>query len=156
LKAGWKQHERPIRPFFKNPNREKRQAMFENIRVSSLATVFGAALLAATAVPQLGARDFNNKTVVSFGAPVEISGQVLPAGTYVLRTLGNGGLVTVTNLDENRSYGTFPTVSVETSTVSDQARVEIDRNGSAPDAVHAWFYPGDTFGREFPAPKVEK
>lgn len=133
--------------------------MFDKIRVSSLAVTLGAALLAATALPQLKASESDKKTIVSFNTPVEITGQVLPAGTYVFKTLGDveNDIVTVTNQDESHLYGIFRAIPIETSTVSGKARVELSEGpGNAPEAVRAWFYPGVNYGWEFPAAKAEK
>ncbi|MGD1073478.1 MAG: hypothetical protein ABSB15_25485 [Bryobacteraceae bacterium] len=130
--------------------------MFNRIRVSTLAATLGVALLAAAAVPQLSAGEFDNKTIVSFGSAVEISGQVLPAATYVFRTLSdNRDLVQVVNLEENHVYGMFSAIPIENSTLPGKARFELfESNGSTPEAVHAWFYPGLNYGWEFPASKT--
>jgi hypothetical protein len=132
--------------------------MFSNIRVSGLALTLGAVLLAATAVPQLSASELDKKTVVTFDAPVEISGQVLPAGTYVFKTYGDDlNTVVVTNAGEDHEYGIFLAVPIETSTIPDRARVELSEgSGAAPEAVRAWFYPGINYGWEFPASRTRK
>jgi hypothetical protein len=83
--------------------------MLNRIGVSSLAVTLGVALLAATTARQLRASEFDKKTIISFSAPVEISGRILPAGTYVFTTLGeNRDIVRVVNRDENRVYATEP------------------------------------------------
>ena len=77
--------------------------MFDKIRVSSFAVTLGVALLAAAAVPQLRASEFDKKTIMTFSAPVEISGHTLPAGTYVFKTLDNNrDVVMVMNSEESR------------------------------------------------------
>ena len=132
--------------------------MFNNIRVLSLAVTLGVALLATSAVPQLRASEFDKKTIMTFSAPVEISGHALPAGTYVFKTLGdNRDVVMVMNSEENHVYALLLTIPIETSAVPDKARVEFsERPSNAPEAIHAWFYPGDNYGWEFPSPKAEK
>ena len=132
--------------------------MFNRIRVSILAATLGAALLAVTAVPQLGASEFDNKTIVSFSSPVEISGQLLPAGTYVFKTLGNNReIVEVMNLAQNHLYGAFQANHIDAPAVPVEARIELSEgNGNSPEAVHAWFYPGASQGWEFPASKNRK
>jgi hypothetical protein len=132
--------------------------MFDKIRVSSLAVTLGVALLAAAAVPQLRASEFDKKTIMTFSAPVEISGHALPAGTYVFKTLENNrNVVMVMNSEENRVYALLQTIPIETSAVPDKVRVEFsERPSNAPAAIHAWFYPGDNYGWEFPSPKAEK
>lgn len=125
--------------------------MFNRIRVSSLAVTLGAALLAATAVPQLRASELDKKTVMTFNTPVELSGQVLPAGTYVFKTVANDrDLVLVTNGDENRVYALLFATPIETPAAPDKVRVELsERPGNSPEAIHAVFYPGDNVGWEF-------
>jgi len=132
--------------------------MFDKIRVSSLAITLGVALLGVAALPQLRASELDKKTVVTFNAPVELSGQILPAGTYIFKTLGDdNNVVIVTNLDENHSYGIFNTIPIETLAVPDGARIELSEDPvSAPEAVHAWFYPGVNYGWEFPAATARK
>ena len=132
--------------------------MFDKIRVSSFAVTLGVALLVAAAVPQLRAGEFDKKTIMTFSAPVEISGHALPARTYVFKTLENNrDVVMVMNSEENRVYALLQTIPTETSAVPDKVRVELsERPGNAPAAIHAWFYPGDTCGWEFPSPKAEK
>jgi hypothetical protein len=140
------------------PKIQKEATMFDKIRVSSLAVTLGVALLAAAAVPQLRASEFDKKTIMTFSAPVEISGHTLPAGTYVFKTLENDrNIVVVMNSEENRVYALLQTIPTETSAIPDKVRVELsERPGNAPAAIHAWFYPGDTHGWEFPSPKAEK
>jgi hypothetical protein len=143
------------RPFTKfNP---QETAMFNRVGVS-LAVTLGVALLVASAAPQLRASEFDKKTIISFSAPVEISGQILPAGTYVFTTLGeNRDVVRVMNRDENRVYATVLAAPIETSVIPDHARIELSEgSGNAPEAIHAWFYPGDSLGWEFPSPQAEK
>ena len=132
--------------------------MLNRVSVSSLAVTLGVALLAAATSPQLRASEFDKKTIISFSAPVEISGRILPAGTYVFTTLGeNRDIVRVTNRDENRVYATVLAVPVETAVIPDHARMELSENSAnAPAAIHAWFYPGDSLGWEFPSPQREK
>ena len=132
--------------------------MLNRIGVSSLAVTLGVALLAATTAPQLRASEFDKKTVLTFNGPVEVAGKALPAGSYVFKTVdGDRNIVMVMNSEENRVYALLQTILTETSAVPDKVRVELsERPGNAPAAIHAWFYPGDTYGWEFPSPKAEK
>jgi hypothetical protein len=129
--------------------------MFRQIRVSTILIFIGAALAVNDVFP-LKANDLNYRTVVSFGSPVELSGQILPAGSYVFRTLGINDLVTVTSLDGNHRYGTFHTVPLELRALPEKARVDLERNGDGPDSVHALIYPGAAYGFEFVRAKSEK
>jgi hypothetical protein len=131
---------------------------FNRIRVSVLALPLAVALLAAASVPQLRAGEQDKETIVTFSGPVEIGNRVLPAGTYVFKTLGDErNFVTVTSGDERHVYGIFLTQSIEAATVPTKPEVELsERSGDSPQAVHAWFYPGDNIGWEFITPKANK
>src|ERR1700691_673416 len=66
--------------------------------------------LAIALSPAAMADEFNQKTVFTFGQPVEIPGQILPAGTYVFKladSTGNRHVVQVFTQAENHVYGTF-------------------------------------------------
>jgi hypothetical protein len=125
--------------------------MLDRIRVSSLALTLGATVLAAAAAPQMKASELDKKTVLSFSAPVEISGQTLPAGSYTFKTLDQDrDVVIVMDRDENRVFGTFLTVPIEAAQTPDKTRILFSEGPAAsPEAIHAWFYPGDKLGWEF-------
>src|SRR5580658_6019578 len=66
--------------------------------------------LAVALSPAAMASTWNQKTVFTFSGPVEIPGQVLPAGTYVFKLMdssSNRHIVQVFNKEENRVFGTF-------------------------------------------------
>ena len=129
--------------------------MFNHVRLSSLAVISGLALAAAIAVPQLRADETNKKTTMTFSAPVEISGETLAAGTYVFKTLDNDrDIVLVMDRDDTHLIAMVHSIPVESTTISDTTRVELSEGvGNSPEVVHAWFYPGQTTGWEFPAAK---
>src|SRR5271168_5360603 len=61
-------------------------------------------------VQRAAADDWDQKTTFTFSGPVEIPGQVLPAGTYVFKLADSSSdrnIVQVFNRDENHLYGTF-------------------------------------------------
>ncbi len=127
--------------------------MSSGMRVSirSLATTLGVALLAAIATPGLRASDVDKKTEVTFSAPVEVPGMTLPAGSYVFKTLPNvNGFVLIYSKDENHLVTIVPAVPIETVETPSTAKIELtERAAKAPEALHAWFYPGDNTGFEF-------
>src|SRR5271154_275632 len=60
--------------------------------------------------PGARADEWNQKTVFTFSGPVEIPGQILPAGTYVFKlanSQSNRHIVQVFNKSENHIFGTF-------------------------------------------------
>jgi hypothetical protein len=61
-------------------------------------------------VPRATADESDQKTVVTFSGPVEIPGQVLPAGTYIFKLADSSSdrnVVQVFNEDGTHLYGTF-------------------------------------------------
>src|SRR5271170_8107643 len=53
--------------------------------VNTIMVVLALSLLGATLAPGARADEWNKKTVMTFSQPVEIPGQVLPAGTYMFK-----------------------------------------------------------------------
>jgi LPXTG-motif cell wall-anchored protein len=118
------------------------------------------ALVGAVALvcPQARADEWNKKTVVTFNEPVEIPGMVLSAGTYVFKLadmMADRNVVQVYNKDETRLYGTFLAIPDYRMKTPDKAVITFEeRAAGSPEAVKAWFYPGDNYGDEFVYPKA--
>ena len=108
-------------------------------------------------LPQAKADEWNQKTVMTFSGPVEIPGQVLPAGTYVFKladSMSDRNIVQVFNKAENHIYGTF--LAIPDYRLKPRGKTIVtfeERAAGAPEAVKAWFYPGDNYGHEFVYPK---
>lgn len=117
--------------------------------------IIGLGLMAFT--PAVQADEWNQKTVFTFSAPVEIPGQVLAAGTYVFKladSASNRHIVQVFNADGTRLYGTFLAIPDYHMKPSDKPIIRFtERPGSSVDAIKGWFYPGRTYGHEFVYPK---
>jgi len=93
---------------------------------------------------------------VTFSGPVQIPGQVLPAGTYWFAVIDdrNPNVVQILSADRSKSYGILNTISRERSVeVSSATFTLAKRRGTEPEALVAWFYPGHTIGHEFVYPK---
>jgi hypothetical protein len=93
---------------------------------------------------------------VTFSGPVQIPGQVLPAGTYWFAVIDdrNPNVVQILSADRSKSYGILNTISRERSVeVSNATFTLAKRRGTEPEALVAWFYPGHTIGHEFVYPK---
>ncbi len=105
------------------------------------------------------ADEWNQKTIVTFSGPVEIPGRVLPAGTYVFKLVdsqGDRNIVQVFNKEENHVYGTFLAIPDYHLKVRGKTIISFEeRAAGAPEAVKAWFYPGDNYGHEFVYPKMK-
>jgi hypothetical protein len=110
-------------------------------------------------LPGARADEWNQKTVFTFSGPVEIPGQILPAGTYVFKLVnshGNRHIVQVFNQNENHVIGTFLAIPDYHLRPSSKPIIKFhERAGGSPDAVRAWFYPGRTYGHEFVYPKTK-
>lgn len=117
--------------------------------------VGGAAWLAPTA----RADEWDKQTVLTFNEPVQIPGQVLQAGTYVLRladTQADRNVVQVFTQDQQHLLATMNAVPDYRLEPTDHTVVTFEeRPSGSPEALHAWFYPGETTGLEFVYPKSE-
>jgi hypothetical protein len=118
---------------------------FRRLTLAVLASVF---LVAVT--PKAQAQLLNERIRVTFSAPVEIPGVVLPAGTYVFMALEPGHITRVLSADEKTVYGTFLTIPEERLEPVEKPTIILGENPiGTPEKVDAWFYPGDSVGSEF-------
>jgi hypothetical protein len=108
-------------------------------------------------VPRATADEWDQKTIFTFSGPVEIPGQVLPAGTYVFKladTSSDRNTVQVFSKDEKHLYGTFLSILDERLRPAGKPIITFDESAAgSPEAVRAWFYPGDDYGHQFVYPK---
>src|SRR6266404_5135716 len=104
----------------------------------------------------LWADEFNKKTIVTFNQPVEIPGKVLPAGTYVFKLLdsaANRHIVQIFDKDEKQLYATVLAIPDYRQEPPDKPIISFEERASgSPEALKAWFYPGDNFGQQFVYP----
>jgi len=116
-----------------------------------------AAALTACLAPGARADEWNKKTILTFSGPVQIPGATLPAGTYVFKLAdlqSNRHVVQVFDKDEKKIYGTILAIPDQKLDPSDKPVVMFaERPAGTPQAVKAWFYPGETIGNEFVYPK---
>lgn len=121
-------------------------------RSAAIIPLVAAGLLTAI-LPQAKADEWNQKTIFTFSGPVEIPGQVLTAGTYVFKladSQSDRDIVQVFNKRENHLYGTFITIPDYHLKPSGKTILTFEeRAAGSPEAVKAWFYPGDLYGHEF-------
>ena len=99
-------------------------------------------------------------TQITFSQPVQIPGQVLPAGTYwfLLANISEQqDVVQIYNSDRSKLYATLETASIERQEATDGTEMKLaEQESSKPDALVAWFYPGETTGHEFLYPKDQE
>ena len=118
--------------------------------------------LVALAVPSgVKADEWDKKTTVTFSAPVEIPGvgaQVLPAGTYIFKLLdssSNRNIVQIFNEDQTHVYATILAIPNYRLQATDKTVMTFrERAAGTPEAIRAWFYPGNNWGQEFVYPKT--
>jgi hypothetical protein len=117
------------------------------------------ALGALAVLPSARADEWNQKTIFTFGVPVEVPGQVLPAGTYVFKLLNSSSdrhIVQVFSKNEAHLYDTFLAIPDYRLKPSDKPIITFEeRAAGSPQAVKAWFYPGKNYGNAFVYPKPE-
>jgi len=122
-------------------------------------TVFGLGLMGVVFSPVAKADEWNNKTVMTFSAPVEIPGVhlkgwgILPAGTYVFKLLDSQTdrhIVQIFNQDETVVYATILAIPDYRLHATGKTVVTFrERPEGQPEALRAWFYPGHAWGEEF-------
>jgi len=128
-------------------------------------SVFCVALMGTVFSPGAKADESNRKTVMTFSGPVEIPGVhlkgwgVLPAGTYVFKILDSQTdrhIVQIFNADETQIYATILAIPNYRLKVTGKTVVTFrERPAGQPEALRAWFYPGENYGEEFVYPKAK-
>lgn len=119
------------------------------------------ALLLALAItlPVVKASETDQATQLIFSQPIEIPGQVLPAGTYWFQCLGAGSgreVIRVFNADHTYLYATLMTVPRQRMTATSDTVVTFATKESDQSTVlKAWFFPGQLVGHEFMYPNYE-
>jgi len=114
----------------------------------------------------LYADTWNKRTKLTFSGPVQVPSAhakegvvTLPAGTYVFRLLDSSSarhIVQVTNVRGDHVYSTILAVNdYRVNATSKTVMYFTERQAGTPQAVKAWFYPGDNYGQRFVYPKVK-
>jgi hypothetical protein len=118
--------------------------------------------LAVLAFPAgLKADEWNKITMVTFSAPFEIPGvgaQVLPAGTYVFKLLDSAvdrHIVQVLSKNQDHVFSTILAIpNFRLQATNKTVMTFRERAAGNPQAIRAWFYPGNRWGQEFVYPKA--
>src|SRR5213592_3638417 len=115
-----------------------------------LKAVCCAAALVALLAPGVRADEWNKKTFLTFSGPVQVPGATLPAGTYTFKLAdlnGNRHVVQIFDKDEKKIYTTILAIPDQRLEPSDKPVVLFsERAAGTPQAIKAWFYPGETIG----------
>jgi hypothetical protein len=106
------------------------------------------------------ADEVDQATTITFSAPIEIPGQILPAGSYLFK-LANGGsdgnIVQIFNADRTVLYATLQTIpAVRHEATGHTVVVAAEQGAGQPDALLKWFYPGRETGNEFLYPQQKE
>ena len=122
----------------------------------TLATTF-VAMLAIGLAPAIRADVHDKKTIVTFSAPVEVPGKALPAGTYVFKLLdstSNRNILQIWDKDEKQLLATILAIPDYRLTPPDKPVIAFEeRPSNTPEAIKAFFYPGDNYGLQFVYPR---
>jgi len=107
--------------------------------------------------PRARADAWDKKTTVEFKQPVEIPGMVLAPGKYVIRLMDSQSdrhIVQIFNANESHLYATLLTIPDDLLRAQGKTVITFaERKTGSPEALKAWFYPGDPTGEEFVYPK---
>ncbi len=117
----------------------------------------GAAILALGVATAAHADEWNKLTYLTFSGPVNMPGITLPAGTYRFELMdpdNSRRVIRVSNKDGSKNYGIFLSISDQKLEPSDKPVVMFsEMPAGSPQAIRAWFYPGETIGYEFVYPR---
>ena len=118
-----------------------------------LTTAIGLALFGALLVPNVRAGEWDKMTTVTFGETVQVPGAVLPAGTYVFKLAdseSDRNVVQIFNADETHLITTAMAIPDYRMATPDKSIFSFEERPAAqPEALKAWFYPGDNYGEQF-------
>jgi len=129
-------------------------------RFRLMMTMMFISLVALAFSPTLKASDYDKKTIVTFDQPIEIPGvgqHVLPAGTYVFKVVDSQSdrdIVQIFSQDEKHVFATILAIANSRLKATSKPVITFrERAAGQPEAIRAWFYPGNTSGQEFVYPK---
>ena len=106
------------------------------------------------------ADQWNKKTEFQFSAPVEIPGRVLAPGKYIFELADNQtdrSMVQVFSEDSSGNESLVATIMAipdRTLNAPQQTILRFEeRHSDGPEAIHSWFYSGESTGWDFVYPK---
>jgi hypothetical protein len=118
-----------------------------------LSVLFCLILACAAFMPMARADEYDQMTKLKFSEPVEIPGQVLPAGTYwfvLVRNTPDRHIVQVFSKDWSKLYATVMAVPTVRQQPTNRTEIEFaERPHNKPEALLKWYYPGMLTGHEF-------
>jgi hypothetical protein len=130
------------------------------MRINKFSLVIGFAIATVLFLEVAAHADEQNQfTTFTFNKPVEIPGQILPAGTYLFKLADpdDMNLVRIFNAKGTRVYATLQTIPTERrESTGDTVVVMAEQGAGRPEALLKWFYPGRNTGNQFVYPNHEE
>jgi hypothetical protein len=106
--------------------------------------------------PLAPADEWNKETKLTFSAPIEVPGRVLPAGTYEFKLLdspSDRNIVQIFNAGQTQLLDTVLAIPDQRMRATGKTVVQFaERPANSPEAIKAWFYPGSQTGLMFVYP----
>jgi LPXTG-motif cell wall-anchored protein len=135
----------------KPQSKPRRRLWATLIPLSALALTLGFAEFRAQA------DQWDKRTILTVNEPMQIRETLLQPGQYVLKLVNSSSdrhIVQIYNADQTHLINTIMAIPDYRVQVTGYTRFVMweTPEGSAK-ALKAWFYPGDSFGQEFPYPK---
>jgi hypothetical protein len=129
------------------------------MRIGRSVVAIVAVFFAGVGLPKSAAADeWNKRTLVTFSQNVEVSGTVLPAGTYVFQLANSQDRHIVQVFDQRGGIlATVLTIPTARPRPTNDTEMAFDENVTgSPHPIKAWFYPGSLDGEEFVRPNRSK
>jgi len=126
-----------------------------------LKTLVAACVLAVTAFASTTAhaQTVDNRTFFTFNQPVALPGVTLPAGKYIFRNpdiTAARRVVQVLSEDGKQSYAMLLTIPAQRTEAAAKPEIRfMETAAGTPQAIKAWWYPGNAIGWEFIYPKEQ-
>jgi hypothetical protein len=115
--------------------------------------------LAAFVAPPAHADEYNKLTYLTFSGPVQIPGATLAPGTYMFKladSMSDRHIVQVFDKAGTKLYATLLAIPDQRLDTPEKNVVLFgERPAGTPQAVKAWWYPGNSIGDEFVYPKSQ-
>ena len=104
------------------------------------------------------ADETNESIKFTFSAPVQIPGQVLPAGTYLFERadLADLNVIQIFNADRTVLYATLQTIPTDRAEPTGDTAITLAEPQTGNPVLVKWFYPGRETGHEFVYSKQEE
>jgi len=115
------------------------------------------ALIIAGYCQAVNAQTWDKNTKITFSGPVQVPGKVLPAGTYYFKLYNSQSdrhIVRIFKNDQTTLVTTILAIPNYRLQPKDKTVLTFSEHpANEPEALSAWFYPGDNFGQQFLYPK---